>query len=498
MTSAGGTDELSRAQQRLIAAENRLDAAQEKVTEAVAAEAEDEHRVAKAELGVAKARLGVAEAKVGVAEAKWQAGSQEDKAQLWALVESAQTAVQDLRAAAPHHGIEEQFRQWTLRIEQKIDEQGQKTVEHGQSLATIHENQVLLQDSIGAVKDAVSTVKSTVDGWRDQCKMSAATKGKHFNIFHFNVLEEDPPMVDELDTRIRNLVEKLQGCRQAEGFDRTNESDCRTHAVDVFFQEVATVLESEIVKSTTAGRLLTVRVAQTEFSGFTDVLIGQGSTLPLLAVEVKPLKGNQSLKGNGFDSELFGHKTQIVLQCAAVQAQCSEAPGLYSCLLTNLESLYMVQVTSYDANTIHSRAFRVVQDATKFVRAVLRVADDNRGLAKETSCMPLICEAAQGFDSNRRDPTTHGGIQQILRAAGARADEPQGGEMERGGGHNPGARMTAEQAEWSFERLLPTVSQQKSDVRPNLTRAWVRLCSRDYFQDLSSFANVSSSGAAFE
>ena len=53
---------------------------------------------------VAEARVGVAEAKVGVAEAKWEAAPQEQSDRLWTRVESAQRALETLRAAAPPHG----------------------------------------------------------------------------------------------------------------------------------------------------------------------------------------------------------------------------------------------------------------------------------------------------------------------------------------------------------------------------------------------------------
>jgi len=398
-------------------------------------------------------------------------------------------------------GMEEQFRLFTLRIEQKIDEQGHKIdeqgqkideqgrglVQQGQNLATIQENQVLLQDSVGAVKDVVSTVKSTFDGWRETCDMSKATKTKHDKNFSFTVVDDDPPMVGANDARISDLVQHLVRCRGVGGFTQSVESACRENAVDGFFQKVATALGSQVVNS--ASRLLTVRVAQTEFSGYTDILIGQETTLPLLAVEVKPMTGEHRLKGNGFNSEMFSHQTQIVLQCTALQAQCLASRGSYSCVLTNLSSLYIVQVTSYDANTIYSRAFRVVKDATEFVRAVLRAADDNGGIVAGKRDTGLICEAAQGFDSNRPDPE-HGGIPQVPRSSASADPVLHGGGGARGGGDLCGTRVAAEQAAWRFERLLPTTSQQKSDVRPNFTRAWVRLSSRECLHDMSNSAVV--------
>jgi len=128
MAAAGGTAGLRKAQQRLEAAENKLEKAEAALEEAEESDPVDEPRVAKAELGIAKAKVGVAEAKVGVAEAsgdgvrvaearvgvakaelgvaesKWEAAPQEQKDRLWTLVESAQRAVETLRAAAPPHG----------------------------------------------------------------------------------------------------------------------------------------------------------------------------------------------------------------------------------------------------------------------------------------------------------------------------------------------------------------------------------------------------------
>jgi len=375
-------------------------------------------------------------------------------------------------------GLTEEFRHLSLRIEQKIDEQGQK-----------------LEDSVGAVKDTLTAVKSTIDGWREICNMSKATHGKHDSIFYFAVVDEDPPMVEASDARISNLVKQLKRYRKVTGFRMNDEPACREHAIDCFFKEVANALGSEIVNS--ARRLLTVRVAQTEFSGLTDLLVGQETTLPLLTIEVKPMLGEHRLRGEGFNSEKFGHKAQIVLQCAALQAQCVEYHGLFSCVLTNLKSLYIVQVTAYDANTISSRAFRVVKDETKFVRALLRAADDNGGLIGGTRDKALICESAQGFDSARPHPA-HGGIQQFPQRSSVDTGSVVRGGGEPGGGDISGTTMVTKQAAWNFERLLPTPSEQKSDVRPNFTRAWVRLSSREYLNDLNSSANVFPCAGVFE
>mmetsp|Transcript_35648 Transcript_35648/g.89908 ORF Transcript_35648/g.89908 Transcript_35648/m.89908 type:complete len:461 (+) Transcript_35648:360-1742(+) len=180
MEAAGGTGGVCRAQER-------LDAAQRKLHEAEEADSVDEVWVAKAELGVAKAkvgvaeasgdavrvaeaRVGVAEAKVGVAEAsgdgvrvaearvgvakaelgvaesKWEAAPQEQKDRLWTLVESAQRAVETLRAAAPPHGelnkdvnknlqsmLELQKKQWEEQKKQ-AEEQAEEQKERHQQL----------------------------------------------------------------------------------------------------------------------------------------------------------------------------------------------------------------------------------------------------------------------------------------------------------------------------------------------------------------------------
>lgn len=107
MAAAGGTAAeagLRKAQQRLEAAENKLEKAEAALQKAEESDPVDEQRVAKAELGIAKAKVSVAEAKVGVAEAKWEAAPQEQSDRLWTRVESAQRALETLRAAAPPHG----------------------------------------------------------------------------------------------------------------------------------------------------------------------------------------------------------------------------------------------------------------------------------------------------------------------------------------------------------------------------------------------------------
>jgi len=365
------------------------------------------------------------------------------------------------------------------------------------SLATIQETQALIQDSVGAVKDEVAIVKTTVDSWREHCNMSAASSKKHGNNFVFDVSNDNPPMVDESDSRIRSLMQCLQECRQKSDFNKSVEAACRSNAVDVFFRAVATALESDIVSSNDTKCSLTVRVARTEFSGRTDLLVGHESTLPLLAVEVKPMMGEHRLRGDGFSSELFSHKTQIALQCTAFQAQCCASSTLYSCLLTNLLSLYVVQVTSYDSNTISSLTFKVVQEEKEFVRAVLHAADANAGLTASASASPLVCEAAKGFNSERPDPAV-AGLPQFPQSSSVPADQLCGGAAHRGGGDCGSARMAAERATWNFESLLPTQRQQKSDVRPNYTRAWVRLSAREHLQGLDSLANVGAQTVVWE
>lgn len=370
-------------------------------------------------------------------------------------------------------------------------------------LATIRENHVMVtdmvRDTMGAVKDEVNNVRNTINGWRLECNMSKATNTHHGGMFEFEDLKDDmPPMVSEEDPRIQDLLRVLNNFRLNKGYNRKNEAACRENAVDKFFGEVAKKLKCDILNSDDADSSLIVRVGKVEFTGQTDLIIGQKGSLPLLSIEIKPMEGSHRLNGNGFSEESFSHRTQIVLQCAAFQAQCGASATAYSGLLTNLISLYVVKIKSYDANTVSARVYGVVQDGKSFVRAVLRAADDNSALLKVSDKLgvgPLICEAANGFDSDRRDPAVSGIPQFPNGSTNVPADQSLGGD---GGCDEAGLSLSAKTAPWTFEHLLPTHRQQKSDVRPNFTRTWVRLSAREHLQNLCNAANVESTASAWE
>lgn len=345
-----------------------------------------------------------------------------------------------------------------------------------------------MQDSIGALSDGLAAVKLSFDGMREKCNMSQAVSIKHHSIFEFEVLEDLPLMVDAEDSRIAGLVANLQRFRGVEGFQKHDETQCRVKVIDPFFCEVAKVLDCGIVPPNDSNRNLTVRVRNFEFKGQTDLCVGQGDSIPLLAIEIKPMQGDLHLKGKGFIGERFKHKTQIALQCAAFQAQCCDSAIPYSCLLTDLHSLYVVQIKSYDVNKIAARVFEVVQKEDEFVRAVLRAADDNKGLTKvldKLTAEPLTCEAAIGFDCNRQDPQVSG-VPIFPRHSGVPENPPFSREV----GNYVG--MSAEKDGWSFEPLLPTQQQQKSDIRPLYTRVWMRLSAREHLRDIGSASNIGS------
>jgi hypothetical protein len=357
------------------------------------------------------------------------------------------------------------------------------------ALNTIREDQVAMSDSLCAVSDKVSSVKHALDGTREKCSMSQATRTKHVAIFEFKVVPDSPPMVLMTDTRIDGLVEKLKTARSATDFEKSNEAACRTNSIDGFFSNVADVLRCETINSNKSTSSLTVRVAKFEFTGCTDILIGHQKKLPLLAIEVKPMAGERRLKGEEFTKELFCHQTQIVLQCAALQAQCRNSTNNFSCLLTNLLSLYVVKITSYDASTIRATIFKVLNNEKDIVRAVLRSADDNGTLppiSDELVSGPLTCETANHFDRSRTEPELSGIPQVLAGTSSAGNTVPQ-----LSGNHGVGGTlMSGEDGTLTFERLLPTHKQQKSDIKPNFVRAWIRLNDHRHLQDLGSSANI--------
>ena len=370
------------------------------------------------------------------------------------------------------------------------------------ALATIHEDQVASRAqqvvSMGALSDGIFALKRVLDARLEECDMSQATQARHGGIFQFEYLTDElPPMVDAADYRVADLERILQEQRSVVGFLKSSELECRQKAIDPFFKQVARVLGCEIINSDSASSRLIVRVGNMEFSGNTDILIGPVDALPLLPIEVKPMTGKHGLKGVQFTKESFSHKTQIALQCAAFQAQCSNSRTQFSCLLTNLCSLYVVQIKSYDAVTISTRIFKVVQDGNHFVRAILRAADDNRSLTKDQKqdvAGPWTCETTTVFDCDRQDPGVSG-IPQVPQGSGL-LDE--GYVAEQGGGDN--LSMKAAQMHSNFESLLPTQQQQKSDIRHIYTRLWLRNCAPDCGQlyDISSISNVESVSCSWE
>lgn len=369
----------------------------------------------------------------------------------------------------------------------------------GSSLASIQEDRVAIHDamhnSIGVIADGLSALKQSFQSlnlWED-CKMSQATDCKHAKMFEFEAVQELPPMVDATDSRVSGLVEKLKFFRSASGFRKDVEKECRENSIDCFFKEVAIVLDCDIVKSDIVDNSLIVKLGKYEFKGKTDILLGHSHKFPLLPIEVKPMKGG--LKGKTFQSEIFRTKTQIALQGACFQSQCGDSATQYSCLLTNLLVLYVVQIKSYNGSTISARIFKVVQAEELFVRAVLRAADDNRILThdlNEVVVGPWICEAANTFDCDRKDPAVSG-IPQVPQGSGVLEENLVAGQ---GGGGN--LSMSASEMRTNFERLLPTQKQQKSDIRANFTRAWLSVSVPEHLHDLSSTSHVESTAILCE
>lgn len=369
------------------------------------------------------------------------------------------------------------------------------SLESRKTLETIREDQVAacrsletFRDSLGAVTDIVSSLKLAIDATREICQMSSASLVRHRNIFEFHVVSDAPPMVSETDSRVNGLVKKLELARSVTGFDKSNEAACRTNSIDGFFSNVAAVLLCETINPNI--NTLTVRVAKFEFTGYTDILIGHETKLPVLAIEVKPMTGNRRLKGEKFTDELFCHQTQIVLQCAALQAQFRNSTNNFSCLLTNLHSLYVVKIMSYDASTIRATIFKVLNNEMDIVRAVLSSADDNGTLppiSDELVSGPLTCETANNFDSSRTEPELSGIPQVLAGTSSAGSTVPQ---LSGNHGVGGGTVISGEDGTLTFERLLPTHKQQKSDIKPNFVRAWIRLSDHRHLQDLGSAANV--------
>lgn len=315
-------------------------------------------------------------------------------------------------------------------------------------------------------------------------------KQKHQELFDFHALEEHPPMVADIDKRIPHLVERLQHFRKLSGYSKNDEEQCTNKAFLPFFQDVAIVMQASAIVPNKDEFSLKVNIAGTSFRGKSDLFLRRDGEMPILGAELKPMQGSYSLKGGDFSREKFRHRTQVVLQCAAFQSFC-RGSCQFSCILTDLNHMYVVQIRSYNASQVSAQIFKCLTQKRQFVRALLHVLDSNSSISKLESSVghPITIFTAKGYDCNPMGPES-GGIPQVYTdtcAAGHtgavyganRSHSDADGSLEKSvdveelGGAETGRK--AESSAACFEKLLPSVLHQKSSVKPNFVRAWLHM-----------------------
>ena len=286
-------------------------------------------------------------------------------------------------------------------------------------LATIHENQIYvgqrmvnIEQRVGAVQDTANTTLLALERTMTKCEMSSVKTAQHVDLFHFSVLDEYPPMVADTDNRVSNLVERLQHFRQLSGFRKNNEAECRDKAIKPFFECVAAYLDTLVEAPNEGDLFLKVNIGGTSFDGKTDLILRREGEMPILAAELKPMIGSYSLNGTEFNGETFTHKSQIVLQCTAFQSICRSSKQ-FSCILTNLNFMYVVQIMSYNADRISAQIFKGLSEERLFVRALLQALDSNSSIPKRENSLghPIRVFTAEAYDCNQID-TLYGGIPQ--------------------------------------------------------------------------------------
>lgn len=356
------------------------------------------------------------------------------------------------------------------------------------ALATIQENQVSIQEnqvsiqgqltfqaaSVGALHDSMKKTIAAVEGLFQECNMSQVTEKQHAECFTWNFCGE-PPMVSKDDKRVAGLAETLTKFRDVKGFRKSTEKLCRTNAVDPFFTEFAKCTGVAMMVADEVKYCLRVNIGHTSFKGLTDILLGPKAGCPQLVIEVKPMAGISSLTGKQFSDLTFRTRTQVVLQCAAFQSLYRNSGNLFSCVLTDLLTMYVVQVESYNSNQICANIFRAVTEPNDFVRALLHASDSNKLIPKRANDIrgPIVCFTSERFDSTRPDPSFQG-------FPTAHSDSGSSGPIAsaHGTANHSGLSGNICSKPGNFESLLPLECHQEHGIRANYTHAWKILTER--------------------
>jgi len=479
---------LDLAEIELTAAKAELTAAKAELTAAKAETSSSPERIAKAELGVAEAKQGVTKAELGVAKAEWESAGKPSVGIYKDQLEGAQKNVDVAR-----NGVElaQQAYRKALGVTSPAQgnaaagqDEGTKFLSVGEvvrALATIQENQVSIQSqltfqaaSVGALHDSMNKTIAAVEGLFQECNMSQVSEKQHAECFTWNFCGE-PPMVSEDDKRVAGLAETLTKFRDVKGFSKSIEKLCRKNAVDPFFTEFAKCTGVAMMVADEVKYCLRVNIGHTSFKGLTDIVLGPKAGCPQLVIEVKPMAGISSLTGKQFSDLTFRTRTQVVLQCAAFQSLYRNSGNLFSCVLTDLLTMYVVQVESYNSNQICANIFRAVTEPNDFVRALLHASDSNKLIPKRADDIrgPIVCFTSERFDSTRPDPSFQG-------FPTAHSDSGSSGPIAsaHGTANHSGLSGNICSKTGNFESLLPLECHQEHGIRANYTHAWKILTER--------------------
>ena len=260
------------------------------------------------------------------------------------------------------------------------------------------------------IKDTLAKQTAAIEGIMDQLDMSEASSKGSRDLFNFKEIQSDPPMVPKDDPRVEGLVQVLRLLRSqnSQNFDTDVEKLCRDNCIIPFFQAVAKVYGASTIEPNLSKYQLKVLLGRKWFHGYTDLFVGGEEALVnkekgelILMIEMKPITGSLKLKGSRFQDENYRFRAQIALQGAAIQSCCTGSIP-FSCILTNLDNMYVLQVTSYNSFQITAQTFTCVSDESKFVRAVLKAADTNKKIQKhhDANRQSIMCVTNLRYDSH--------------------------------------------------------------------------------------------------
>jgi hypothetical protein len=171
--------------------------------------------------------------------------------------------------------------------------------------------------------------------------------------------------------------------------------------------------------------------------------------------------------------------------------------------------MYVVRVRSYNACQISAEFFKCVDDERFFVRALLQALENNSSIPKRENKLghPITIYTAEGYDCNSIEGASGGIPQASIGTSSPKTTWAvhgvDGSQCAHGVDRNlctlgsdksqcaadgssdkcddkqnlcgAGAVKKAESSVICFEKWLPSVRHQKSSVKTNFVRTWLRM-----------------------